>query len=326
MKTIPVVALLLLHLGLFAQTDGRNILNRDSFPPFVKTVTINGYLHDHVNDTPMTSIHFVIDTTGSWQTRTEVYSDGDVSHDTVVWDPAKRTRTTIKTNGFDPGRFVVTYNKNGTVKSLSAEPQQHEAYVTEFGYDDAKRVTKKCVVFAENQTVENYLYDEKGRLLNMKRSSGPLTAKNLVLDYEEQYTYRSQSDNYVMYGLYYGAGETVRMRDTVSVTFNVQHLPEQKVEVMENAAWRRVTLYAYDDKGRVTNVREQWVKNDEERFSNTEIEYDSLGYYALYTEEETMYGFSNRWTTKYNERGLPAETFYTTEAEIFYYEWKYEYR
>lgn len=326
MKGFSAALFFLLHLGLFAQMDQHNILNRDSFPPFVKTVTLTGYVQTAEGNNQMSSRYFVLDTTGTWKSQTDVYSDGDVSFDTVLWDPVKRTRTVTHKNEFEPGRSVVTYNKDGTVKSISNEPAQRDPQTTEFEYDNAKRVTKKRLVFVENLTVEVYLYDEAGRIINRKRSSGSVTAKKLQLDYEEKYEYQLQGDDFVMYAFYYGANESVRVRDTVFHTFNEQHLLVQKVEVMENGAWKRVTLNEYDNMGRTTHVQVQSVQKGEERMSNTSIEYDSLGYYALYVQEETSYGFSNRWTTGYNERGLPVETFYKTAAETFYYEWKYEYR
>lgn len=327
MKSFSAAVFFLLHLSLAAQFDEHNILNRDSFPHFVKTVTLTAYLHSEEKNEPMSSRYYELDTTGAWNVFIETFSDGDVSYDSVKWNTAARTRTITKSNDFEPGRMVTTYNADGTVKSVLNQPGQREPQLTEFEYDYAKRVTKKKLTFVENLTVETYVYDMNGRIVNRKRSSGAVTAKTLQLDYEEKYDYQQQGDDYVVYALYYGAGEAVRTRDTVFYMFNEQHLLKQKLELIDNHKWDRLTEYEYDASGRVKYVLVQSMENGEEYFGNTRIEYDSMGYYETYVQEESNgTGYSNRWTTHYNERGLPVETYFTTPAEIFYYEWKYEYR
>jgi YD repeat-containing protein len=327
MKIISAVLFLLVHSVLSAQSTEYNILDRDSFPPFVKTVTLIGRMNPEEQKDTISQRYIELDTSGAWKVLVDVYSDGSMSRDSVSWDRQKRIRTTTKTNEFEPGKVVVTYNADGTVRSVSNEPGQRDPQRTEFEYDALRRVTKKTLTFVESLTVEEYTYDTKGRMLSRKRSSGSVHSKKLQLDYEEKYEYQQQGDDYVMYALHYGAKDAVRIRDTVFFMFNDRHLLENKVEVMDNHTWDRLTVYEYDDLGRVTHLQVQSMEKGEEHITNTSIEYDSLGYYKVYVEEESDgTGYSNRWTTHYNEHGLPVDALFTTPAAIFYYEWKYEYR
>jgi hypothetical protein len=314
--------------ALAAQSDDRNILNRDTFPAFVKKVTLNGYgVSEPSKDrVPVSSRYFELDSTGAWMVRIETFSDGDVSSDTMTYDAKLRKRVVTRSNDFEPDVTTTTYNKDNTVRSIHSVPRQRDPQLTEFEYDAAKRITKMTVTHTEIRLIRYYSYDQSDRLVSMKLFSGTVAGKNEQLDYEESYTY--DGDNYVMYGSYYGANESVRTRDTVTCRFNERHLIIARNEVLDNGQMIRQTIYEYDDKGRVVQQSEEStaLRTKEFRTSSVRMEYDSMGFYSLYVEEATSYGFSNRWTTKYNERGLPVETRYSTEAETFYYEWIYEYR
>jgi hypothetical protein len=328
MRKYIAAVLFLCACELAAQGDVLNILNRDSFASNVKKVTLNCYVNS-VTDTRelQSSRYYECDSLGRWIVRVETFSDGDVSHDSVQYDPKTRTRVISRSNDFEPSKTTTVFNKDGTVKSFLAAPDQRDPQLTEYEYDEHKRVKKKTITFVESKTVETYTYDESGRLLNLKRSSGSVTAKKLQLDYEEKYVY-SGNEASMMYGFYYGANEQIRVRDTVICSFDEAKRMTDKVELRENGAWKKITTYTYDERGRV--IGEQWethLKGSKEgRAGNRNMEYDSLGYYALYIEEETSYGFSNHWTTQYNEFGLPVQSYYQTAAETFYYEWIYEYR
>ncbi len=314
---------------IHAQGDPRNILNRDSFPPFVKTVTMNGYLYNEEGkyEEPMTSRYFELDTTGHWKVRVETFSDGDRSRDSIRYNKITRTKTEWRSNSFEPGKITTIYNKDGTIKSVLNEPGQRDPQLTEYDYDQNERCIKMKVTFVESVTVTEYAYDELGNVLNLKRYSGSTSSKKLQLDYEEKYDYEQSGHGYIVYGLYYGAGDAVRVRDTVFCIYNDSKLVESKVEKMENGKWQKLSFYEYDQFGRLIHEHTETTTADkEQRTSNKSIEYDSLGYYRVYIEEETTFGFSNRWTTIYNEKNLPVECFYQTAAEVFYYKWEYVYR
>ncbi len=329
MRNFIGILLLFLATDTFAQGDILNILNRDSFAPNVKKATQNCYLHsdESENRQPQSSRYFECDSLGRWNVRIETFSDGDASYDSVKYDAKTRTRVISRANDFEPSKGTTVFNKDGTIKSFLAEPAQRDAQLTEFEYDQNKRVIKKTFTFVENKTEETYTYDQLGRVLNLKRSSGSVTEKKLQLDYEEKYEYSGREAS-KMYAFYYGANEQVRVRDTVACTFDEAQSMTSKTEIRENSGWTRITTYSYDERGRI--VGEHWetsIRIDpEKRSGNKNMKYDSLGYYSVYIEVETSYGFTNRWSTQYNEFGLPVQCLYETAATTFFYEWIYEYR
>jgi hypothetical protein len=328
MRSLAIAGLLLLHLLVHAQIDQYNILNRDSFSPSVKKVTLTCFLpaSDPGLLSPQTSRYMECDSTGKWIVRIDTYSDGDESKDTVKYDPKTRTRVVVTSNDFEPSKAITVFNKDGTVKSFLAQPEQRDPQLTEYEYDDAKRVTKKTLTFVESKTEERFLYDEKGRLITYKRFSGSVTAKKLQLDYEEKYDYDG-SNSSVMYGFYYGANEQVRVRDTVVSTYDDAHRIISKTEMMENGSWKRLSFYEYDAHGRLIHEHVNVINaKGEESGSDKNLEYDSMGYYRLYLEDVHSYAITNQWTTTYNEYGLPVQCYYQTAAETYYYEWRYEYR
>lgn len=332
MRKYHVIVLLLLTVQIFAQVDELNILNRDSFAPFVKKVTMNCYLinaESKVED-PMSSRYLELDSTGAWRVQILTYSDGDESYDTVKYDQKSRTRVITRTSDFDPSRGTTVYNKDGTVKSYLSEPGQRDPQLTEYAYDDRKRLISMRITFVEHLTVEAYAYDAEDRLINLQRSSGTVGSDKLQLDYEERFTYEDKEgiESTIKLCFYYGANQQIRVRDTLVYTYGFGSKLSSLLEVRDNGAWEKFTIYLYDTHLRLISesCETKIYENGERSLSSKQYSYDSLGYYSAYIEEESTYGFSNRWTTTYNEKGLPVQSVYATVSESYLYEWIYEYR
>jgi YD repeat-containing protein len=329
MRTLLFIGIVITVTTVSAQVDVLNILNRDSFAPNVQKVTEDCYLRPAGEDTNIfqSSRYYECDSVGRWKVRIESFSDDDASHDSVKYDPNTRTRIISRSNDFEPSKGITVFNKDGTIKSFLAVPGYREPQLTEYEYDQNKRLIKKTLTFVEFKSVEEYLYDKEGRIVNLKKSSGSVTQKKLQLDYEEKYEYSNNTAS-MMYAFHYGANNQVRVRDTIVCTYDDEHRMTSKVEVMENGTSKKITTFEYDSQGRLIAAQWQLIAKGDTKGNagNKNIEYDSLGYYALYVEEEIGYGFTNRWTTQYNELGLPVQCYYETVGETFYYEWKYQYR
>ena len=329
MKFLTTTAAFFLAAMLHAQVGEHNILYRDSFPSFVKSATRTGYLAGtEQKDTPLETVYYEFDSTGHWSVRIESRGDEVVSNDSAFYDPVKRTRVIRQHNAVEPATIVFTYNTDGTVKRMSMEPAMREHESFEYEYDGQKRVVKSTHFFPDQRIEEVYTFDKEGRQSGMKRYSGSRISKKLPLDYEEQFVYEQESRSYVQYNLYYGAGDKVTMRDTIFFTFDERNLLTSKTESLENGTSKKIVLYAYDDKGRVVSeqTERRSTKSDVIKRWNVTVEYDTLGNWAYYSEEGDSYGYSNRWTTVYNARGLPEHSAFETMAETIYYRWEYEYR
>lgn len=329
MRKLIVFVFILCAGKAYSQGDVLNILNRDSFTSNVKKATMSCYHFEGEADNQVlqSSRYYECDSSGKWTVRIETFSDGDKSYDSVKYDSKTRTRVISRSNDFEPSRAVTVFNKDGTIKSFLAEPGQRDPQLTEYEYDQNKRVVKKTLTFVEHKSAEEYLYDDEGRILNLKKSSGSVTQKKLQLDYEEKYEYSNNSAS-MMYAFHYGANDQIRVRDTIACTYDDAQRMTSKVELMENGTRKKITTFTYDERRRVIAVQWEYTSklDTAARTGHRNIEYDTLGYYSVFMEEETNYGFSNRWTTQYNEFGLPVQSFYQTVAETFYYEWIYEYR
>jgi|GEM_PF-6222416 hypothetical protein len=320
-----------LILPIFAHTQefALNILNKDSFTRDIQKVTMNGYIikDDGQDMEPMSSVYFELDSIGSWKVRIVTYSDGDESRDSVIYNPKTRTKVLWTTSDFEPGKVTTVYNTDSTIKSIYSQPGQRDPQLTEYFYDGNKRCVKTRVTFVENITETEYGYDEFGRPEYVRRSSGAVSSKTLQTDMEEYYEYQPGDNGYLMYRFYYGAGEEIRVRDTVMGTLNDRYQILQEYAIMENSKWRKTTTWTYDTLGRVTSEHiESDLESGEHRVEDKMMQYDSLGFYKQYSDEETSYSFSRTWDTKYNVKGLPQISYFKTEAETFYYEWIYVYR
>lgn len=328
---IVIVMLSLVHLH--GQDPERVITSVDSFPPFVKTVRMvtyapGTYSHDGSWVTETASQFFELGTDGSWIVRTEVFSDGDISNDSITYDPKTRTRRFRRDNNFEPSTTTTIYNADGTVKSIFIDADYRDDILREFEYDKNKHVRRVTETYADSRKVEDYVYDKTGRLLTVTTSFGSVTDKKLVKDHEVRYQYNSKGRCDLQLELYFGFNDVVRISDTLRMEYDSAGKLISRTEIRQNGQTEMVFEFSYDTAGRL--VRKTYHYEDkvkqESGFVYNEWEYDSAGYCSRSSEEGDNYGMTFTWRTTYNEKGLPVQCYYTTGAEVWLYKWEYLYR
>ena len=272
------------------------------------------------------STEMKIGSTGKWETRIETYADGDQSFDTIKYDAKLRIKTIRRSNTFEPSTTTIVYNTDGKVSSIYVDNDQRDDVSDDYEYDKRGNLKRHRQIFADGQTVDDYLYKD-GRLLSVTTSSGSVTSKKLTVDRVVTHRYDEKGLRIMTLDEYFSSDGQVRVSDTLIMTYDEKGLLIARRESRQRGAEQYNYEFHYDSLNRVSWSSVVIYTNGENPFStHKEWNYDSHGYYS-YSEESNeadLYYF--RYETTYNEAGLPVSCFYMDGHDRIYYTWQYIYR
>jgi hypothetical protein len=330
---------LLLSGPLISQTRGKSVLDRDTFPADVKTVTLvnmqfrideESYAGDTLYD-PTPVARYTIDNRGRTVAVRTYLDDGIVAYDTIWYAGQGKTKYKKSTHPMGNTLEVTTYNEHG--QPLSIRTTEGDEYLGQisYAYDGQHRLVKVTNDNSRFIVIDEYSYTEKGDLATSTRTSNENSAPAFQKLYVIRYQYAEPGRLTNTSKTHY-RGDQVAWTDSVYIQYDSSGRVRWQKECKGSAARCTSSVFSYTPQGWLSDSSFLVfkTKTTEEIDGSASYGYDAYGYLSSFSIS-TRYGYNYtgseiHWYTEYNNKGLPVRCVMEESDAVSIYTWKYTYR